>query len=32
MGLSETQILSALVVALFPAVMAVMLGTALSNT
>jgi photosystem I reaction center subunit XII len=32
MGLSETQVLIALVVALFPAVMAVMLGSALANS
>jgi photosystem I reaction center subunit XII len=32
MALSETQVLIALVVALFPAVMAVMLGTALANS
>jgi photosystem I reaction center subunit XII len=32
MALSETQVLIALVVALFPAVMAVMLGSALANS
>ncbi len=32
MGLSEFQILSALAVALFPAVMLVMFGTALANS
>lgn len=32
MSLSETQVLIALVVALFPAVMAVMLGSALANS
>jgi photosystem I reaction center subunit XII len=32
MGLSDTQVLVALVVALFPAVMAFMLGSALSNS
>ncbi|NJK60232.1 MAG: photosystem I reaction center subunit XII [Oscillatoriales cyanobacterium SM2_1_8] len=31
MGISETQVLTALAVALFPAVMALMLGTALSD-
>ncbi len=32
MSLSETQVLIALVVALFPALMAVMLGSALANS
>ncbi|MGQ9866686.1 MAG: photosystem I reaction center subunit XII [Pseudanabaenaceae cyanobacterium] len=31
MGISESQVLTALAIALFPAVMALMLGTALSD-
>ncbi|MEE3718613.1 photosystem I reaction center subunit XII [Tumidithrix elongata RA019] len=32
MGISESQVLTALVVALFPAVLALLLGSALYNT